>query len=60
MLVKCDNIAVVMVLKSGRARDPFSGACAQNVWYISALHDIDIQYVHVLGKQNRVADLLSR
>ena len=45
---------------SGRARDPYLGACARNVWYISALCDIDLQYVHVLGKQNRAADLLSR
>ena len=60
VLIKCDNMAVVSVLKSGRARDPYHGACARNVWYVSALCDIDLQYLHVLGKQNRAADLLSR
>ena len=60
VLVRCDNMAVVAVLKSGRARDPYLGACARNVWYVSALYDIDMQYVHVLGKDNRAADLLSR
>ena len=60
LLVKCDNEAVVKVLQSGRARDPLLGAFARNIWYISALADIDVQYVHVMGKANRVADLLSR
>ena len=31
LLVKCDNDAVVKVLKSGRARDPFLAACARNI-----------------------------
>ena len=51
---------MVTVLRSGRARDPFLGACARNIWYASALSDMDIQYVHVRGLDNRVADLLSR
>ena len=60
VLIKCDNDAVVKVLSAGKARDPYLGACARNVWYIAALADIDLQYVHVLGKNNVVADLLSR
>ena len=60
VLVKCDNDAVVKVLNAGRARDPYLGACARNIWYMAALSDIDLQYVHVLGKNNVVADLLSR
>ena len=60
MLVKCDNQAIVSTLTSGRARDPFLGACARNIWYETALRDIDVQYVHVLGQNNRTADLLSR
>ena len=59
-LVKCDNDAVVKVLNAGKARDPYLGACARNVWYMAALSDIDLQYVDVLGKNNMVADLLSR
>ena len=50
----------VSVLQSGRAHDPFLAACAWNIWYVAALQDIDLSYVHVLGKNNRVADLLSR
>ena len=60
LLVKCDNDAVVKVLKSGRARDPLLAACARNIWYLAALADVNIQYIHVLEKHNRVADLLSR
>ena len=60
ILVKCDNEAVVKVLKAGKARDPFSATCARNVWYLSALADIDLQYEHILGRNNTVADLLSR
>ena len=60
VLVKCDNDAVVKVLNAGRARDPYFGACARNIWYMAALSDIDLQYVHVLGKNNMVDDLLSR
>ena len=60
ILVKCDNEAVVKVLKAGKARDPFLATCARNVWYLSALADIDLQYEHILGRNNTVADLLSR
>ena len=60
VLIKCDNEAVVSVLRSGRTKDPYLGACARNIWYICALADIDAQYVHVRGLDNRVADLLSR
>ena len=60
VLIKCDNQAVVNVLRSGWAKDPFLGACARNIWYVAALADFDVQYVHVLGKNNRAVDLLSR
>ena len=60
VLVKCDNEAVVTVLRSGKTRDPYLGACARNIWHVCALADIDIQYVHVRGLDNKVADLLSR
>ena len=29
------------------------------MWYVAAVHDIQLEYVHVLGANNRVADLLS-
>ena len=59
VLINCDNQAVVSVLQSGHARHPFLGACARNIWYMAALDDVDLSYVHMLGKHNRAADLLS-
>ena len=58
--VFCDNIAVVQVLQSGSTRDPYLAAAARNVWLLAAKHDIDITCVHISGKSNRAADLLSR
>ena len=60
ILVRCDNQAVVAVLRSGRTRDPYLSVCARNIWYCLATHDIDARYVHIQGTKNRVADLLSR
>ena len=48
------------MLQSGKARYPFLGACARNIWPLAATHDIELNYVHVLGKYNRAADLFSR
>ena len=60
ILIRCDNEAVVTVLKSGKTRDPYLAACARNVWYASARSDIDIQYAHIRASENGVADTLSR
>ena len=60
ILVRCDNHAVVTVLRSGKARDPFLAACARNIWYCAATYDIDVSFTHIPGTENKVADLLSR
>ena len=60
MRLFCDNSAVVQVLQSGCTRDPYLVACARNVWLLVAKYDIKITYVHISGKKNRTADLLSR
>ena len=60
IIIKCDNQAVVSVLRSVRTKDPYLGACAQNIWYVCALADIDVHYLHIRGLDNRVTDLLSR
>ena len=58
--VRCDNLAVVQVSKSGRTKDPFLAACARNIWFWAARFDVDMRYDHIQGVNNRVADLLSR
>ena len=60
LLIKCDNMAVVEVLTSGRTRDNILAACARNVWLLCAMFNIAIHIEHIPGKQNVVADLLSR
>ena len=60
VLIQCDNEAVVSVLKTGKTRDPYLGACARNIWHLAAETDIDLRYVHIRGVNNVVADVLSR
>ena len=58
--IKCDNLAVVEVLNSGKTRDPFLALCARNVWLISAIFNIQLLFSHIPGKNNYITDLLSR
>ena len=60
ILIKCDNAAVVSVLTTGKAKDPFLAAVARNIWMELAKKDIQAIYKHIPGKVNQVADLLSR
>ena len=60
VLIKCENEAVVSVLKTGKTRDPYLAACGRNIWYESAMSDIDLQYTHIRGSENKVTDILSR
>ena len=58
--IYCDNMAVVEVLQAGRVRDQILATCARNIWLICAIYNIDLIVVHIPGKQNVLADLLSR
>ena len=60
ILLKCDNRAVVSVLNSGKTLDLTLGAMAQNIAMILAIKDIELQVIHILGSDNKIADLLSR
>ena len=56
----CDNMAVVEVLNTGRARDQILAACARNVWLIAATYNIEFTFSHISGQYNSTTDLLSR
>ena len=56
----CDNMAVVEVLKKGKTRDSYLATCARNIWLISSLFNIQLDIIHIPGKYNQVADLMSR
>ena len=51
---------MVTVLTTGKTRDAFLAACARNIWYFTAIHDMEVQYKHVSGASNQVADVFSR
>ena len=58
--IQCDNQAVVSVLTTGKTCDKMMAKYARNVFLWPSAFNIDIQVVHVPGKMNPVADLLSR
>ena len=58
--IKCDNLAVVEVLNSGMTKDKFLALCARNVWLLTAIFNIHLVISHIPGKNNHIADLLSR
>ena len=56
----CDNLPVVEVIRTGKARDQILAACARNIWLLSALYNIRLIVSHIIGQDNTIADLLSR
>ena len=60
ILIKCDTQAVVSVLNSGKSSDTILSPIARNILFYCAEHDINLRLIHVLGKDNTVADILSR
>ena len=60
VLIHCDNQAVVSVLNTGKARDEFLCKIARNIFMWLSACNIDLQVVHVAGRCNTIADLLSR
>ena len=55
ILLKCDNMAVVDVLNTGRSRDGHLCAIACNILMACANMDIEAKFVHIPGKNNVVA-----
>ena len=60
VIIKCDNQAVVSVLTSGKSRDMLLCTIARNILLEAAMLDINLIVLHVLGKNNTAADILSR
>ena len=58
--IKCDNMAVVEVLNTGRARDATLATCARNMWLLTSMFNIELIVTHIPGVSDVVADLLSR
>ena len=58
--IRCDNMAAVHALRTGRANNPILQECARAAWMTQALLGVDISYDHIPGADNDVADALSR
>ena len=58
--IKCDNLAVVQILQEGKARDPLLATIARNIWMLTSVFNIQLSVSHISGKNNAIADLLSR
>ena len=58
--IRCDNLAVVQVVKTGKTRDSFLALCIRNIWFLTATYDIDLIISHIPGTGNKIADTLSR
>jgi hypothetical protein len=58
--IMCDNQAAVSIFNTSRGTDMTLQAIARNIWLLAASHDMRLQFEHIPGEQNCVADLLSR
>ena len=60
VVIKTDNMAVVEICRSGYTRDVHLAAIVRNIWLLTAQYDIELSVCHVCGRNNEIADLLSR
>ena len=57
---QCDNMAVVVVINSGRSRDKVIMHLLRCMFFVVAQLDIQIHATHLPGVENIAADSLSR
>ena len=59
ILIYCDNFSVVSSLNSGRVQDKLLLVCLREIWFLAAVHELEICACHLLSSESRGADLLS-
>ena len=57
---KCDNEAVVKVINAGRSGCPKLLKLMRELMFIAAKSGMEVKAKHVMGKCNKIPDLLSR
>ena len=57
--IKCDNMSAVNVLRNGKTNDTLLAAIARNVQMQAAKYNVFFNVIHIQGKHNTAADLLS-
>ena len=58
--VHCDNLSVVTVLCSGKTKNSLLATISRNIFMIASHYDIFLKVSHIPGKENKIADMLSR
>lgn len=56
----CDNMVSVLVLNKGTTRDHFQADCLREIAFLAATNEFSVRARHLPGRENRIADLLSR
>ena len=51
VLVKCNNEAVVTMLRTCKTKGAFLASCIRNILHVASLEDVDVKYVHVSRKK---------
>ena len=59
-ILQCDNANSFQALNTGRSRVPGMQACLREIWLLSALHEFELRAEHIPGRENTIADHLSR
>ena len=60
VLIYTDNMAVVSIYTTGFTRDDKLAAFVRNIWLYTSRYDIQLVVQHIPGKDNSIADMLSR
>lgn len=60
VLVQCDSLGSVEVFHNGRGKNKVLLECARHLWMVQAILNIQISYEHIAGRDNSIADSLSR
>ena len=58
--IHCDNLGAVTVCGSSKTKDPFLNWCLHSLWLNAARHNIQLRVIHIPGRDNVIADSLSR
>ena len=60
VLMYCDNQAAVISLNTGRCRETWTMLLIRCLFFIKAFYRLELRFIHLPGKDNVLADALSR
>ena len=60
IMIHCDNQACVVMINSMRSRNNFLQTCLRELWLTLAVNNIMLKAAHIPGRENTLADCLSR